>query len=773
MAKKSQWVQVGKRKVEISNLSKVLFPEDSVIKAEVVDYYNSIAPTMLNHIKGRPLTLIRYPEGIHAESFYQKNRPDWAPDWLEFVSLGSDEKKDYIQATEPASLVWLANLASLEIHQMHCTKPHYDKPDYMVFDLDPPEGYNFKKLLPIAFDLKEHIESFGYNTFVKTTGGKGLHIIVPLEPLEDFSTVFDAASLVAKPFVEKNGKSTTLHIKKEARQGRVLIDIYRNRNSQSIISPYSLRAREGAPVAMPIPWDELHDLKDSKAYTIHTAIQKLRQDGDAWEGIGAFKVQLHTHRKETSKAKELPHSPHRKTAEQLKSYKGKRNFEKTSEPTGEILPGDGNAFVVHRHHATNIHYDLRLEQDGVLKSWAVPKGLPPYPGIKRLAVQTEDHPLEYLNFEGEIPKGQYGGGDMWVFAQGRYEITKLKKDGGFYFKLNSKAITGEYRIYKTKEKEWLLERIDSAQIDWLHDPVDFMLASLANNVPSDEDYLFEVKWDGIRAMIALDEGVIKIRSRNQNDITDKFPELTIPDKSVRAVSGTFDGEIVCLDKSGRPEFKKVIHRLMASGKSTIDKLAKTNPVYCYLFDCLYLDGRSIIHEPLWRRKEWLDDVVKRETSYRISEIVEDGKALFQAAKDHGLEGIMAKDKNSRYLMGKRSDGWLKIKVRNTTDCIVIGYTQGNGNRSQYFGALHIAEETDKGLKYRGRVGTGFDDKMLKEISVAIKKLKKVKKPLKEKVLEEKTSTWIEPKLVAEIRYASLTKDKMFREPVFVRFRPDK
>jgi bifunctional non-homologous end joining protein LigD len=772
MARKSQWAQVGKRKIELSNLSKVLFPEDGIIKAEVVEYYNSIAPTMLNHIKGRPLTLIRYPDGIHGESFYQKNRPDWAPDWLEFISLGS-EKKDYILATEPASLVWLSNLASLEIHQMHCTKPHYENPDYIVFDLDPPEGYDFKKTVRIALALKEHIEGYGYATFVKTTGGKGLHILAPLEPRWDFSTVFDAASAIAKPFVDKNSKETTLHIKKDARQGRVLVDIYRNRSGQSIVSPYSLRGRQGAPVSMPLNWEELRELRSSTAYTIRSVPQKLRQEGDAWEGMVAYRAGLHTQRKNSSKEKLLPPSPHRKTAEQLKGYKGKRDFSRTPEPAGEILPGDGNGFVVHRHHATNIHYDLRLEQDGVLKSWAVPKGLPPYPGIKRLAVQTEDHPLEYLNFEGTIPKGQYGGGDMWVYALGRYEITKLKKDGGFYFKLNSKAITGEYRIYRIKEKEWLLEKVDVGQVNWLHDTVEFMLAEQAKEVPRGDQYIYEVKWDGIRAMITLDEGVIKIRSRNQRDITAQFPELTVYEKSVRAVSGTFDAEIVCLDKSGRPEFKKVINRLMATGEKTIAKMEKSNPACCYLFDCLYLDGRSIVNEPLWRRREWLEDIVRKESPYRISAVEEDGEALFEAAKMHELEGIMAKDKTSRYLPGKRSNAWLKIKVRNTTDCLIIGYTEGKGNRGQYFGSLHVAEAINGGLQYRGRVGTGFDDRLLREITSELHKLKAVKKPIAEKVMDEKITKWVEPELWAEISYASITRDKMFREPVFVRLRPDR
>ena len=163
-----------------------------------------------------------------------------------------------------------------------------------------------------------------------------------------------------------------------------------------------------------------------------------------------------------------------------------------------MAAGAGNAFVVHRHHATRLHYDLRLEQEGVLKSWAVPKGLPPRPGILRLAVSTEDHPLEYLNFEGTIPKGQYGGGRIWIFTRGKYEITQEKKNG-FYFRLEGSEISAEYRMHHTRENEWLLERLDPPQVDWLRDPIEPMLAQSAAEPPDSEDYLYEVKWDGIRA----------------------------------------------------------------------------------------------------------------------------------------------------------------------------------------------------------------------------------------------------------------------------------
>ncbi|MGC4022636.1 MAG: DNA polymerase ligase N-terminal domain-containing protein [Cyclobacteriaceae bacterium] len=460
----------------------------------------------------------------------------------------------------------------------------------MVFDLDPPEVYDFKKVVPIAFDLKELIETFGYTPFVKTTGGKGIHICCPLEPKFDFHTVFEAAQLIANQFIEKFPSTTTLHIKKDARKGRVLIDIYRIRSGQSIVSPYSLRGRIGAPVSMPLSWDELSKLKDPKDYNIKNAVEKVLKDGDAWEGMDAYAVEVHTHRKKVV-AKQLPPSKKRKTPEQLESYEKKRDFKKTSEPKAEIDISGGNNFVVHRHHATNLHYDLRIEQDGVLKSWAVPRGLPPHPGVKRLAVQTEDHPMKYLTFDGTIPKGQYGGGEMWIYALGKYQITKDKKDG-FYFRLSSKEINGEYRIYRIKQKEFLLERVDEPQINFLHQDIEPMLSSSAEKIPKGDDYVYEVKWDGIRALIALEDGQVRIYSRNKNDITKQFPELLDP-KSFRATCGLFDAEIVCLDKTGKPEFKRVINRLMSSGESNIQKFTKTNPAYCYIFDCLYLDGRSL------------------------------------------------------------------------------------------------------------------------------------------------------------------------------------
>ncbi len=769
MVRKSQWVEVGKRKLELSNLEKILYPEAKIPKAEVIQYYLKIAPTILHHIKGRPLSLVRFPDGVEGEMFFQKNRPQWAPDWIDYVRLGK-EKKDYMMATEDASLVWLANLACLELHQIHSRNPHFDRPDYIVYDIDPPQGYSFTQVVDIALDLRLHLEQFGYHPFVKTTGGKGVHILTPIEPKWDFHTAFEVASALAKPFVQRRSKDTTLHIKKDARKGKVLIDIYRNRSSQSIIGPYSLRGRDIAPVSMPLSWEQLEKLIDPGKYNIKTALDHVLQEGDAWESMGAYAVPIHTERKITEK-KVLPAADTYKTPQQLTSYQQKRDFSKTKEPQGELLVGFDQAFVVHRHHASRLHYDLRLEENGTLRSWAVPRGLPPRPGIKRLAVQVEDHPIEYLTFEGNIPKGQYGGGNMWRYALGKYEKTKDKKNG-FYFRLESPELTGEYRIHQMKGNEWLLERVTSTQINWVQEEIQPMLAQASRKPPLGDDYTYELKWDGIRVMIYLDEGEVTIRSRSQRDITHLFPELLVPEKAFRATSAVFDGEIVCLDPEGKPQFQQVISRMHQTQPESIARAQVTKPVYCYLFDCLYLDGRAIVSEPLLRRREWLLDAVKKDTPYRVSETVEDGKALFEAAKSMKLEGIVAKRINGKYLPGKRSDNWVKVNIRWTIDVTIIGYTKGKGERVNQFGALHIADKVGNDWIYRGKVGLGIDQKTMIGVNEIIASIPEGPRVIKEKPIDHKDTTWIKPQLTCEIEYAELTSKDKYRKPVFIRLRPD-
>src|SRR5439155_340978 len=273
--------------------TKVLFPDDHIVKAQLIEYYLKIAPTILAHLKGRPLSLVRYPDGIGGESFFQKNRPDWAPEWIQHVTLG-EEKKDYVIATEEASLVWLANLACIELHQMHSRAPHFEAPDYVVYDFDPPENFKFANVAELALEFKEHLETFGYHPFVKTTGRKGLHVLTPIEPKASFTQAFEAAKAVAQPFVETHGSALTLQIKKDYRAGKVLLDIYRNRQSQSIASAYSVRGLPGAPVSTPLHWEELSTLESSKAFHLLNVPERVIANGDPWEAIAAYATPLHT-----------------------------------------------------------------------------------------------------------------------------------------------------------------------------------------------------------------------------------------------------------------------------------------------------------------------------------------------------------------------------------------------------------------------------------------------------------------------------------------------
>ena len=327
MAKKKVHVQVGKRKLDLSNLDKMLYPDGGILKAEVIQYYLALAPTILSHLKGRPLSVVRFPDGIYGEQFFQKNRPEWAPDWVDYIRLGTTSKKEYMVANEIAVLIWLANLACLEIHQMHSTKTHPDHPDYIVFDLDPPEGFQFGNLKEIAFEIKEYLEQHGYHTFVKTTGGVGLHVLTPIVPKYSYDQVFQTAKKLMTSFVSRN-QGSTLQLKKEARKGRVLIDIYRNRPSQTIISAYSLRGRKGGTSSTPVSWDYLEELTATSEMNIITTQQLILDKGDAWESIRAWAVPLHTD-KSSIAVKNLPLNKKHKTPEQLEDYEKKRDFSKT------------------------------------------------------------------------------------------------------------------------------------------------------------------------------------------------------------------------------------------------------------------------------------------------------------------------------------------------------------------------------------------------------------------------------------------------------------
>ncbi len=762
MPPKYIYTEVEGRKLKLSNLDKLIYPTAEVAKAEVIQYFLTIAPYLLKYIKGRPLTLIRFPDGIEKQQFYAKSKPKWTPEWIDSYGIQhSEEKIQYLVAQDIPTIVWLANLAALELHPMQMTTQMIESPDHFIFDLDPPENGDFEVVKDIALKLKVFLESYDYVPFVKTSGSKGLHIFVPIEKIYTHEEMVESVKKLAKVFVSQNTEQTTLAMNKEKRGGRTLIDIFRNHMAHTTVAPYSLRGKAGAPVSFPIKWDQVPTLKHSKEITIRNYQSYLDENGDAWEDFYSSARPLHNKKPEVVEA-----SPEVKL--KLKDYIAKRDFDTTPEPGLEAVATKGNQFCIQLHDAQNLHYDLRLEKDGVLLSWAIPKGLPYKKGVKRMAIQTEPHPMKYLSFEGVIPKGEYGAGSMWVWVTGTFEWIE-EQEKKIKFALKAKGFNRSYYMYRTRDNQWLVELQEDKDKDTsLSLPLEPMLAGVRKTLPQSADYIYEIKWDGIRTIIHLEDDVVKIYSRSGRDITTQFPELQNAD-NFEVESGIFDGEIVNLDEQGRPVFSNVISRMHTQGATGINRVMKKYPAVCYLFDCLSLDGRNITKEPLHRRQAWLDVIVKKGKAYKVSEAIKDGKGLLAATKAMELEGIMAKDKNAVYFLGQRSDAWLKIKHRTTEECFIAGYTKGEGDRSALFGALHLLKaEEDGNMKYMGKVGTGFDADKMNRLLGLFQPLIIDAKPFQDRTDDDRNSTWLQPILRCEIQYASLASTGVYREPVFQR-----
>jgi len=594
-------------------------------------------------------------------------------------------------------------------------------------DLDPDDDLSFDAVVLAAQRIRSFLELKGYTPFVKTSGGKGLHLYVPLIAEATFDQVTRSIKSLTKLFVNQYPKEYTLQIAKTKRKGRILIDIYRNHLSNTTVAPFSLRGRPGAPVSMPLRWMDLDGLKSAQQYTIQNYRAYLDVYGDAWQNWRDHAVPLHDQIVST-----LP----TEIDVRLKSYDSKRDFSKTLEPQAGVDHKYKDHFVIQLHDASNLHYDLRLEDKGILLSWAIPKGLPFQKGQKRLAIRTEDHPIKYLDFEGVIPQGEYGAGQMWIVESGITTWHK-KTDNSYSFTLSTRR--GQiYHLHKTnRDDQWLVTT--TADMSFYH-----------IQHPEDDQ--------------------VKIYSRSGREITEQFPELQLSE-AFKCEQAVLDGELVVLDDKGRPRFHEVISRMHSKGARSIQKGAETKPITCYLFDLITLDGNDIIDQSLRKRRSWLSTILSSGSTYRMSDSFSDGHQLFSAIDDQDMEGIMAKDLRSKYTPGVRSTNWIKIKCRKTIDCWIIGYTIGQGDRASVFGALHLAERTgSRSFRYLGKVGTGFDYKKLKEIHEMLKDIPKSPKLIEESIEEASRTIWIEAILSCEIEYATLSSNGTLREPVFLRLK---
>ena len=453
----------------------------------------------------------------------------------------------------------------------------------------------------------------------------------------------------------------------------------------------------------------------------------------------------------------------------LDEYKRKRRPGKTPEPFGsKRKKGAPPRFVVQRHDARSLHYDFRLERNGALASWAVPKGVPLQRGDRRLAVHVEDHPLEYGDFEGVIPAGEYGAGTVEIWDRGTYELLEEKKDGGLTVELHGERLEGVWTLVPArldgKERNWLIFRKDvsGSGAGGRYEP---MAASSADALPVADGWTFEPKWDGYRAIVTVSGGEARLTSRRGNDLTERFREAArAAERGLRSADAVVDGEIAALDENGRSSFS-----LLQQGAGTLALV---------LFDVLEVDGESLVHEPLSSRRRRLEALVDtRKGGIFVSPHFDDGQALLKAAEDQGLEGVVAKKLDSPYQPGRRSTDWRKVKVRAGQEVVIVGYTKGQGRRSGGFGALVVAVHEAGGLRWAGNVGTGFSDDEIDRLLGLLRPLARKTTPLAEEPKMPRVRrgdvVWVEPELVAQVAFVEWTHDGRLRAPVYLGVREDK
>ena len=519
----------------------------------------------------------------------------------------------------------------------------------------------------------------------------------------------------------------------------------------------------------------------------------------------------------------------------LEKYQQKRSFDQTPEPAPSPRDGPGEpgrrVFCVQRHAARALHYDLRIEIGGTLKSWAVPHGPTLDPKQKRLAVMVEDHPLEYATFEGNIPQGNYGAGSMMLWDLGAYEPLmgmepeKQLERGDFKFRLYGQKLKGEFalvRMKTAKATEWLLLKkkdaaassgwdldahaysvktgrtqeeiaidlaprqtlstdvsgaaeLPGAKLTKMPTLIEPMLAQIGDQIPESADWLYEIKWDGVRALAFIDGDSVRITGRKGTSIGAQYPEVTAAlGQAVKASSAILDGEIAALDEKGRPSFERIQPRIMNTDAGAVAQMMKSRPVMFFAFDLLYLDGYDLRDTPLAERKRMLSLILQPHNSIRYSQSFDaGGRDLYAAAKAQGLEGILAKRRSSRYI-ATRSKDWLKFKTSNEQEFILCGFTEGERD---FFGALVLGcwEEVDgkQVMHCAGTVGTGFDRRMMQTIHEKLVPLTASTPPfVVPAMVGVKRATWTRPEIVCTVRYLEWTSDGRLRAPVFVGLRPD-
>ncbi len=815
----------------VSNLTKPYWRPEGYTKGDLLAYYLNAADWILPFLEDRALTLKRMPEGADGDFFYAKNAPGHVPDWVPRAPIISDDdgkRIDYLMAQGPASLVYVANLGCIEMHPWHSRTDALGFPDYAFFDLDPFD-VDFRTVKDVALVIKAALDQLGLVGYPRTSGATGMHIYVPIDREHTFAEVREFITRVCRLVHRADRERTTMEWQISDRTGKVFLDAGMNTEGRNIASAYSVRPHRGAPVSTPLRWEELETDVEPQDFTMASIWPRLVEVGDIftavlaggqtlWSAMEAIGMATDAERRgpshtladapPTPEAQPAPEPAARSAAVveeagELDTYRAMRDFGRTSEPAGDdVVPTGQSRFTIQHHLATALHHDLRLERGGTLRSWALPKGLPLVPGLTHLAVQTEDHPMEYLTFAGDIPEGEYGGGPMRIWDTGTYETLEWE-DGKVTFRLHGQRHTGEWHMFRPggrtddagrggrgsrDGRNWMIVRSARDRIVLPPDPpaVRPCLAT-GGGAPFDDDgWAFEVKWDGVRAIATTrrpglgptkerNEGTTTYTSRNGNDITEAYPEIADLWQRVLAFTAVLDGEVVALGPDGRPSFGRLQQRMHVRGRERVDRLRRTIPVTFMVFDLLAVDGQDLTGLPLSDRLGLLDDVlVPGGRIGRSDAIIGSGTALHAAAEAQGLEGIVAKRLTSTYLPGRRSPDWVKIKIRRTADVVIGGWLESTRGPGDLGSLLVGAHDEDGGLRYLGRVGTGFDTAERARLLDLLEEVEDCPfaDPAGTAATPREAVHWVRPVVVAEVEYGELTDEGRLRAPSYRGTRED-
>lgn len=826
MAPTQQTVMVEGHRLRLSNLDKVLYPASGTTKGEVLHYLSQVAPVLLPHAANRPATRKRWPDGTGGQMFFQKNLDASTPDWVKRRSIQhKTSANDYVLVNDLATLTWLGQTATLELHtpqwQFGRTGARLD-PDRLVLDLDPGPGAGLPECAQVARWAREILQGMGLEPYPVTSGSKGIHLYAALGKAQDTRLDSDAVSAVAHElarYLESEHPDLVVSdMSKKLRSGKVLVDWSQNNGSKTTIAPYSLRGLDRPWVAAPRTWAELED-PDLAQLTPDEVVARIEADGDLLAPL------LEGH------LSALEPTPERlATFEKLGTYRAKRDPAKTPEPfgpeaqvsTGSTDDGKGSAtdaptFVIQEHHARRLHWDFRLEHDGVLVSWALPRGEPTDPAKNHLAVQTEDHPLEYGSFEGTIPGGEYGAGEVTIWDSGTYDLEKWRDDEVIVTLRSAERGSRRLALIRTggrdgdAENNWLIhltksqpgsptpvsagsspprpanqERKASTQREreWRA-----MLATNADpgELSTPEDWMFEMKWDGFRALVHVpDPETVRLVSRSGQDLTVTFPELGALAGQVdpARLPAVLDGEIVALDRDGRPDFRRLQLRANLRKERDVARARARVQVDLMLFDVLQAEGEDVTDRPYTERRDLLESLVTPHTPVHLPPAFDgDLDAALRTSRTLRLEGVVAKRRTSTYA-GRRSREWLKVKHSAMQEIVVVGWRPGRANRS-VMGSLLMAipdhGADGDGLRYVGRVGTGFTERERREITAQLRGMAR-KTPAAFGVPAEDASDahWVTPSLVGEVTYADWAEggdgasgERRMRHSVWRGWRPDK